>query len=1234
MKIAIDLQVCQSEETAFRGIGRYSLDFAKAVIANFGKENKFLSILNQSLQHRQGHIQSSLGLPQSCYRHLVGGAPFLDIHAQRRLYSRLQNYLYAQEQCAIVHNSSIFEYAVQHIPHFFPASSERVYSATLYDLIPLRMKERYLPSSDNLNWYLQYARVLERQNILLAISEATRKEALELLHLRDDQVVNISSAVDPNKFYRETISENCRMALLKKYSISKPFILYTAGFDARKNMDGLIKAYAKLPLSLRQSYQLVIVCSMPEGAAAEIKRWCRDAGIPETEDVIFTGFVPDDDLRYLYNLTDLFVFPSLYEGFGLPIVEAICCGAPAIGSDCSSIIEILDRPDLRFDPNNTDSIAEKIYQTLSDKAFRRNLSDFEAHHIQKFSWDNVTKHAMDAWKTAAKQLKEQKTCRSFFPCSSYSDRPRIALFTPIPGQESGVANFTANLIRILSARYEIEIFANAPQDDLKKAEQILGLPVHFYTEFPHLAEKYDVNLYQVGNNVLHQYMFPYIRRYPGIVELHDFYIGHSLQSIPGNWAERLAAEHGIEVVLPLPDLMPDPEETVWEYPYCHWIFEQPTVILHSDFAQGLAEKFFPQGFPAEIHIIPLAFRIPPQRRNVGDIRRKLQLSKNCFLIATTGIISPLKKADQLIGAFQILSQKYPDREIAFVFGGNLLPGFQLHIDKSIGRKIHLTGYLSEQEYWELIRESDLMIQLRENSRGESSGAVQDIMTIGRPLILNNHGTFRDYPESCVYKVPDECTKDDLANALIEGMNDPTREKKSVAQRDYIRKFCNESRILALYEEAISRTIQNADSKNIRRICSATVKDMRACGISNLSEVASLFPHYTVCPNCQRILLDISLFVQHNYKTGIQRVVSNITNILYNRKISNTVFLPVALRGDKLFYCRYNREKKRYEYVAEWEALSRDILLLLDSSWVYKDLFVPILEEIHSRGGKTYSVLYDILPIQKPELFPKETLIIFQPWLHDAIKNTDGFLCISRTVAQELKDYIQEKHLLPRKKTLLVGHFYLGSDFLSEKSEHNTCTSPDFLAHSLSSARTFLSVGTIEPRKNHAYMLRIMEQLWNEQVPAIWVIIGKEGWMTGEWLKALFRHPEYGKRLFYLPNADDSTLLFFYRKLEFLYQLSQGEGYGLPLLEASVSGMKVLCSDIPVFHEIDQENCFAYCPLDSVEKSVQIIKNELKKNHQRSKTTLCEESFTWQHSAQMLIDCILQNQWDFTLFYKE
>ena len=394
MKIALDLQVCQSEETAFRGIGRYSLDFAKAVISQFSDRQEFLAILNRNLQSRQGHIQASLGLSQQQYRYWMPDTPFSNLYAQRRLYSRLQNYFYASEKCDIVHNSSIFEYGAQHIPHFFPASAERIYSATLYDLIPLRMKERYLPTRSSRNWYLEYARTLERQNLLLAISEASRKEALELLSLREDQIVNISSAVDPDKFHTEDIPEDLKIKILKKYAITRRFLLYTAGFDARKNMDGLIRAYARLPLSLRKDYQLVIVCAKPGGAAAEIDRWCKEAGVQEYENVIFTGFVPDEDLRHLYNLTDLFVFPSLYEGFGLPIVEAIRCGAPAIGSDCSSIVEILDRPDLRFNPLSTESISAKINEDLTNNAFSIDIMNFEINNISKFSWENVEKYSM------------------------------------------------------------------------------------------------------------------------------------------------------------------------------------------------------------------------------------------------------------------------------------------------------------------------------------------------------------------------------------------------------------------------------------------------------------------------------------------------------------------------------------------------------------------------------------------------------------------------------------------------------------------------------------------------------------------------------------------------------------------------------------------------------------------------------------------------------------------------
>ena len=118
------------------------------------------------------------------------------------------------------------------------------------------------------------------------------------------------------------------------------FVLYTVGMDDRKNFQGLFRAWARLPEAVREGWQLVMVCNVDEPTRNHLVHLARESGI-ETR-LLLTGFVPDAVLRLLYQSTDLFVFPSLYEGFGLPVAEALACGARVIGSGTSAVAELLD----------------------------------------------------------------------------------------------------------------------------------------------------------------------------------------------------------------------------------------------------------------------------------------------------------------------------------------------------------------------------------------------------------------------------------------------------------------------------------------------------------------------------------------------------------------------------------------------------------------------------------------------------------------------------------------------------------------------------------------------------------------------------------------------------------------------------------------------------------------------------------------------------------------------------
>ena len=240
------------------------------------------------------------------------------------------------------------------------------------------------------------------------------------------------------------------------------------------------------------------------------------------------------------------------------------------------------------------------------------------------------------------------------------------------------------------------------------------------------------------------------------------------------------------------------------------------------------------------------------------------------------------------------------------------------------------------------------------------------------------------------------------------------------------------------------------------------------------------------------------------------------------------------------------------------------------------------------------------------------------------------------MACEIRDYILENRLLPPEKIFPVGYFLLGHDFrtsdVPEKEKNVRFAVAEVLKKIQPGSRLLLSVGTVEPRKNHRYMLEVLDVLWNLDWSVSWVIAGRPGWYMDHWMRELREHPEYGKRIFYLPEADDADLAALYGAAEYLFQLSLGEGFGLPLVEAAANGIPVICSDIPVFREIGKDLSFTYCPLNSAEHAARIIKDlfEQREHVGASAKTAPVHPFRWADSAEMLKSCILNNRWEFVL----
>jgi glycosyltransferase involved in cell wall biosynthesis len=266
---------------------------------------------------------------------------------------------------------------------------------THYDLIPFAYPESYLPDELTRRWFYKRLNVLKRAEFLLTISEYSRREIIKYLDLEPERVINVSAAADP-QFVPLFLSDAQRIDLLARHGIFGEFVMYTGGFDSRKNLPALVRAYAKLSANIRNDLKLVCVGFIDSHQTEFLQALARKSGL-RVDELRFIGYVSDNDLVGLYNTCKLLVLPSLSEGFGLPVLEAMACGAPVIASNTTSLPEVVGNKNALFNPLDEASITRKLTQTLTDDAFRARLTRQGLEHCKRFSWSESARRALEAF---------------------------------------------------------------------------------------------------------------------------------------------------------------------------------------------------------------------------------------------------------------------------------------------------------------------------------------------------------------------------------------------------------------------------------------------------------------------------------------------------------------------------------------------------------------------------------------------------------------------------------------------------------------------------------------------------------------------------------------------------------------------------------------------------------------------------------------------------------------------
>jgi glycosyltransferase involved in cell wall biosynthesis len=1076
MKIVLDLQGAQSESSRWRGIGRYSLALAEAIAREAKQHEVWLALSGRYLKSVLMLRDEFANLiPEERIRvfELPGPVAESDPGNGWRMQAAelVREKFLSDLRPDIVHVSTMFEGFQNEVVASVARFMKEVPTAvTLYDFIPLLYPERYLADAVTKGCYLRRAQSLKRADILLAISESTCREATEFLGIAPERIVIIGAGLEESLRTSGEVTSNARTQIASRYGLQRPFVLYTGAVDPHKNVEGLIAAFALLPEHLRRSHQLALAGKLRDEDRKQLVFLAKQYGLGA--DVFCLGYVPDADLRLLYGLCALFVLPSLHEGFGLPALEAMACGAPIIASNRASIPEIVNRDDALFDPLQPREIADCMAKVLSNAGLRESLKTWGSERAKRFTWQKCARKALRAFEDLCNRRRAQAT--RIVNTAATRRRRLLAFVSPLPPSHCRTADYAARLLPNLSRYYEIVCIT----ENLEVTDPwtLANFEIRDVEWFELNASKFERVVYQLGNTRLCKRIFALLQWHPGVVVLHDFHIGELLDWIeasggpPDCFVKALYDSHGFSA-------------------------------LQRDNSEG--REFSIKAYPCNAAVL---------RESIGII---------------------------------------------------------VHSDKTV----------DQIQHW--------------------YGATAPIVIPKIP-----YPEFREkYPANNL--TPENHEKPAFSNTA------------------------HPERVAMLYQDAIediySTSFQAREQELLRAI--AQTQARAAPKESDLAALALAIATNRTPFGPRQILVDVTILARADARTGIQRVTRAILMALIGNPPAGYRIEPIRASDGKYFYARQFTcrclslpdDKLSDEQV---EARNGDIFLGLDLCFEFIPNLVSWFELQRCRGVAINFVVYDILSQIRPDLFYGHIAPAVRRWLETLARIADRLVCISRTVADQVAEWLS--NLEPqRKRPLSIRFFHLGADLRASLPTTGLTSDASSILNSIKRRPSFLMVGTIEPRKGHRQAVAAMEKLWESGTDANLVIVGKPGWLMEDFEKEIKMHPETGKRLFWLHDISDEMLEQIYRSAAALLVTSEGEGFGLPLIEAAKFGLPIVSRDLPVFREVAGESAY-YFSGSNAETLADALQRWLALGDAAPKSSEIPW-LTWEQSSRQLLDTLLDKR---------
>ena len=690
---------------------------------------------------------------------------------------------------------------------------------TFYDAIPMIYPQHYLPEPFR-EAYRCCVATVQRCDRLLAISESARRDASVYVGFPRDRI-DITSPVADDCF-RPLDARQAWPALARlgeRVGIPEQFVLTVSSTHHSKNAETLLRAFAALDQRLRVRFPLVFCCHLDDEGRARVGGLVDRLGI--TDDVIVTGMVSDDELAALYNSASLVVHPSRYEGFGLPVLEAMQCGAPVITTTASSLPEVGGDAAVLVDPEDAAAMAAAMASLLDDPDRRREMARAGLVHAARFTPESLGRATLDGYaRTVAEPAAAEQQPRP--------GRRRLAVWAPLPPEQTGIADYTVDLLAGLSREADVEVFVN--DGFLPDIDLMTRYRVHEHHAFDRRRAQagFDAVIYQLGSSFFHWYMHDAMPRHPGIVVLHDLSWSHllyahsELHGETEDFRDELARLEGSLALRCFDAIQSEGppslrEEFLDVHPMLGRIATSPAVIVPFEGARRELEARYPG---ARVRTVVMGVADPytgPPWRDWVVARHHLRLTDRAFVVGVFGIVHQSKRVEAVIAAFPAVMARHPDAVLLVVGRAHdLRYRAQLEdVARQVGveASVRFLGEVDRRTFDGALVACDVVVNLRESTVTHLSATLMRALAAGRPVIASDVPGWDFLPIDACLQVPagDEAVPV-LADHLCRLGGDPVlRRRMGEAARRYFEQEATVEVMARRYLEVVDDVLSEANA---------------------------------------------------------------------------------------------------------------------------------------------------------------------------------------------------------------------------------------------------------------------------------------------------------------------------------------------------------------------------------------------------------------------------------------